>query len=120
LAAPARAQLQLVAEPQTQGLSWCRRLACRRGLRAARDGKVEAPGRATQALLCLASELPGSRPVEDGSWAYSIPIAVPKGKYAGLLYLRAVVEEAKKSGLVARAIHLTNRGQGVSVGAPWP
>ena len=41
-------------------------------------------------------------------------IGVPKGRDAGLQFLRAVVEEAKASGLVARAIEKTG-ARGVSV-----
>jgi hypothetical protein len=39
---------------------------------------------------------------------------VPKGRDAGLAYLREVVEDAKSSGLVARAIEKTG-ARGVSV-----
>jgi hypothetical protein len=39
---------------------------------------------------------------------------VPRGKDAGLLFLRGVVEDAKRSGLVARAIERTG-AKGVSV-----
>jgi polar amino acid transport system substrate-binding protein len=46
-------------------------------------------------------------------------IAVPKGKDAGLRYLRQVVEDAKRSGLVARAIERTG-AKGVSVAPPAP
>ena len=41
-------------------------------------------------------------------------IAVPKGRDAGLIFLRRVVEDAKASGLVARAIERTG-ARGVSV-----
>jgi len=41
-------------------------------------------------------------------------IAVPKGKDAGLAYLRRLDEDAKASGLVARAIEQTGV-RGVSV-----
>jgi polar amino acid transport system substrate-binding protein len=41
-------------------------------------------------------------------------IGVPKGHAAGLVYLRGLVEEAKASGLVARAIDKTG-ARGVSV-----
>jgi hypothetical protein len=44
-------------------------------------------------------------------------IAVPRGKDAGLHYLRSVVEDAKQSGLVARAIERTG-AKGVSVVPP--
>jgi hypothetical protein len=41
-------------------------------------------------------------------------IAVPNGRDAGLAYLRRVVEDAKRSGLIARAIERTG-AHGVSV-----
>ena len=46
-------------------------------------------------------------------------IAAPQGQDAGLRYLRAVVEDAKRSGLVARAIERTG-ARGVSVAPPAP
>ncbi len=44
-------------------------------------------------------------------------IAVPRGHDAGLAYLRRVVEDAKASGLVARAIEKTG-ARAVSVAPP--
>ena len=41
-------------------------------------------------------------------------VGVPRGRAAGLAYLRDVVEEAKASGMVARAIGRTG-ARGVSV-----
>jgi len=46
-------------------------------------------------------------------------IGVPKGRAAGLAYLRRVVEDAKTSGLVARAIDKTG-ARGVSVAPRAP
>ena len=46
-------------------------------------------------------------------------IGVPKGRGAGLAYLRGFVEDAKASGLVARAIEKTG-ARGVSVAARAP
>ena len=79
-----------------------------------KDGKVEALAGLTQGLLALAPRLPGSRLVEGRFMGVQQSIAVPKGKDAGLHYLRHVVEDAKKSGLVARAIDKTG-AKGVSV-----
>jgi len=67
--------------------------------------------------LGLAEKLPGSRIVDGRFMGVQQSIAVPKGKDAGLHYLRDVVEEAKKSGLVARAIDKTG-AKGVSVAPP--
>jgi polar amino acid transport system substrate-binding protein len=77
-------------------------------------GKVDALAGLVQALLGLAPKLPGSRLVEGRFMGVQQSIAVPKGKDAGLAYLRRVVEEAKTSGLVARAIERTG-AKGVSV-----
>lgn len=78
------------------------------------SGKVEALAGLTQGLLGLAPKLPGSRLVEGRFMGVQQSIAVPKGKDAGLEFLRRVVEEAKTSGLVARAIERTG-ARGVSV-----
>ena len=80
-------------------------------------GKADALAGLTQALLGLAPKLPGSRLVEGRFMGVQQSIAVPKGKDAGLRSLREIVEEAKKSGLVARAIERTG-AQGVSVAPP--
>ncbi len=82
-------------------------------------GKVEALAGLTQGLLGLAPKLPGSRLVDGRFMGVQQSIAVPKGKDAGLLFLRGVVEDAKKSGLVARAIERTG-AKGVSVAPPAP
>ena len=77
-------------------------------------GQVEALAGLTQSLLGLAPKLPGSRLVEGRFMGVQQSIAVPRGKSAGLAFLRAVVEDAKRSGLVARAIERTG-ARGVSV-----
>ena len=80
-------------------------------------GKVDALAGLTQGLLGLAGKLPGSRILEGRFMGVQQSIAVPKGRDAGLAYLRRVVEDAKASGLVARAIEKTG-ARGVSVAAP--
>jgi polar amino acid transport system substrate-binding protein len=77
-------------------------------------GKVEAYAGLTQALAGLAGKLPGSRIVEGRFMAVQQSMAVPRGREAGLAYLRGFLEEAKASGLVARAIEQTG-ARGVSV-----
>jgi polar amino acid transport system substrate-binding protein len=77
-------------------------------------GQVEALAGLTQALLDRLEQLPGSRLVEGRFMGVQQSIAVPKGREAGLAYLRRVVEDAKASGLVARAIERTG-ARGVSV-----
>jgi polar amino acid transport system substrate-binding protein len=77
-------------------------------------GQVEALAGLTQALHDRLPRLPGARIVEGRFMGVQQSIAVPRGRDAGLAYLRRVVEEAKASGLVARAIERTG-ARGVSV-----
>jgi polar amino acid transport system substrate-binding protein len=77
-------------------------------------GQVEALAGLTQALHDRLPQLPGSRLVPGRFMGVQQSIAVPRGRDAGLAYLRGVVEEAKVSGLVARAIERTG-ARGVSV-----
>ena len=77
-------------------------------------GKADALAGLTQGLVNMGAKLPGSRIVEGRFMAVQQSIAVPKGREAGLAYLRSVVEDAKASGLVARAIEKTG-ARGVAV-----
>jgi polar amino acid transport system substrate-binding protein len=77
-------------------------------------GKVDALAGLKQALMDLQDKLPGSRMLDGRFMAVQQSIGVPKGRAAGLAYLRGLVEEAKASGLVARAIAATG-ARGVSV-----
>src|SRR5580765_1577614 len=77
-------------------------------------GKVDALAGLMQGLIGLAEKLPGSRIVEGRFMGVQQSIAVPRGRDAALAYLRRVVEDAKASGLVARAIEKTG-ARGVSV-----
>jgi len=77
------------------------------------EGKVDALAGLTEGLMQLGAKLPGSRIVEGRFMAVQQSIAVPKGRDAGLAYLRSVVEDAKSSGLVARAVAKTG-ARGVS------
>ena len=80
-------------------------------------GKADALAGLVQGLLGLADKLPGSRILDGRFMGVQQSIAVPRGRDAGLAYLRGVVEEAKASGLVARAIEKTG-ARGVSVAPP--
>jgi len=80
-------------------------------------GKADALAGLTQGLLGLSQKLPGSRLVEGRFMGVQQSIAVPKGKDGGLAFLRGVVEDAKASGLIARAIERTG-ARGVSVAPP--
>jgi polar amino acid transport system substrate-binding protein len=77
-------------------------------------GQVEALAGLVQALIGSMGKLPGSRMVEGRFMGVQQSIAAPKGKDAGVAYLKRVVEDAKTSGLVARAIERTG-AKGVSV-----
>ena len=55
-------------------------------------------------LAPLAEKLPGSRMLDGRFMAVQQSVAIPKGREAGFAYLRAYVEEAKASGMVARSI----------------
>ena len=79
-------------------------------------GQVEALAGLKQGLIGLAEKLPGSRIVDGRFMGVQQSIAVPKGRDAGLAFLKRVVEDAKASGLVARAIEKTG-AKGVSVAA---
>jgi polar amino acid transport system substrate-binding protein len=117
VAAPARANYELYLGRNLERAQ----LTSTQGADAAFDllatGKVDALAGLTQGLLGLAPKLPGSRLLEGRFMGVQQSIAVPKGKDAGLHYLRHVVEEAKESGLVARAIDKTG-AKGVSVAPP--
>ena len=83
------------------------------------SGKVEALAGLTQQLFGLAGKLPGSRVLEGRFLGVPQSMGVPKGRDAGARYLRGFVEEAKASGLVAKAIEKTH-ARGVSVAPKAP
>jgi len=117
VAAPARANYELFLSRNLKRAQ----LVSTPGADAAFDllvtGKADALAGLTQALLDRAQKLPGSRIVEGRFMGVQQSIAVPRGRDAGLAYLRRVVEDAKASGLVARAIEKTG-ARGVSVSPP--
>ena len=119
VAAPARANYELYLSRNLERAQLVSTASADAAFDLLATGKVEALAGLTQGLLGLAPKLPGSRPVEGRFMGVQQSIAVPKGKDAGLLYLRGVVEDAKKSGLVARAIERTG-AKGVSVAPPAP
>jgi polar amino acid transport system substrate-binding protein len=114
VAAPARANYELFL---TRNLHHAT-LVSTAGADAAFDllatGQVDALAGLTQALHDRLPQLPGARIVEGRFMGVQQSIAVPRGRDAGLAYLRRVVEDAKASGLVARAIEKTG-ARGVSV-----
>ncbi len=63
----------------------------------------------------MKTDIPSLTAMLEGRFlAVQQSIGVPKGRAAGLGYLRGIVEDAKASGLVARAIAQTG-ARGVSV-----
>jgi polar amino acid transport system substrate-binding protein len=77
-------------------------------------GKVEALAGVKQTLITNAGKLLGSRVLDGRFLAIGQALGIPKGRDAGASYLREFIEEAKASGLVARAIEKAGV-QGVSV-----
>jgi polar amino acid transport system substrate-binding protein len=117
VAAPARANYELFLR---RNLAHARLVSAPTGDAAFEllaTGQVDALAGLTQGLLGLLPKLPGSRLLEGRFMGVQQSIAVPKGRDAGLAYLRGVVEEAKASGLVASAIERTG-ARGVSVAPP--
>jgi polar amino acid transport system substrate-binding protein len=119
VAAPARANYELYLSRNLKRAQLVSAPSADAAFALLAAGKVDALAGLTQGLLGLSPKLPGSRLVEGRFMGVQQSIAVPKGKDAGLLYLRGVVEDAKKSGLVARAIDRTG-AKGVSVAPPSP
>jgi polar amino acid transport system substrate-binding protein len=117
VAAPARANYELFL---SRNLTRAK-LVSTPGADAAFDllatGQVDALAGLTQALHDRLPQLPGSRIVDGRFMGVQQSIAVPRGREAGLAFLRKVVEDAKASGLVARAIERTG-ARGVSVAPP--
>ena len=117
--APARAAYELFLTRSLQRA----RLVRAQGADAAVDllasGQVEALAGLRQALIAPAAKLPGSRILDGQFMAVQQAVGVPKGRDAGVAYLRGFVEEAKTSGLVARAVEKTG-AVGVSVAPKAP
>src|SRR5262245_22871040 len=114
VAAPARANYELYLRRNLHRAQLVSTQGNDAALDLLRTGKVEALAGLVQALIGSMGKLPGSRMVDGRFMGVQQSIAVPKGKDAGLAYLRRVVEDAKASGLVARAIERTG-ARGVSV-----
>jgi polar amino acid transport system substrate-binding protein len=114
VAAPARANYELYLSRNLKRAQLVSTPDADAAFQALAAGKVDALAGLTQSLLGLAPKLAGSRLVDGRFMGVQQSIAVPKGKDAGLRYLRQVVEDAKTSGLVARAIERTG-AKGVSV-----
>ncbi len=70
-----------------------------------------------QPLAEAAAKIPGSRVLEGRFMVINQASGVPKGREAGALYLRAFIEDAKASGMVAESLKKSGI-TGVSVAPP--
>jgi polar amino acid transport system substrate-binding protein len=67
-------------------------------------GEVDVLGGVRQHLVANAGKLPGSRVLEGRFMAIQQALGIPKGREAGVNYLREFIEDVRASGLVAQAI----------------
>ena len=114
VAAPARANYELFLSRNLKFAHLVRAPNADAAFDLLATAKADALAGLKQALIGLADRLPGSRMLDGRFMAVQQAIGVPKGRDAGLPYLRDFVEDAKASGLVARAIEQTG-ARGVSV-----
>lgn len=80
------------------------------------QGGLDAAAGVRQPLLAWAATHPGHRVIEGRFTAIEQAMGTPRGRNAGLAYLREFVEEAKRSGVVAAA--LARHGQHDAAVAP--
>jgi len=119
VAAPARANYELFLSRNLKRAQLVRAPNADAAFDLLVTGKVDALAGLKQGLIGLAEKLPGSRMLDGRFMAVPQAVGVPRGRDAGLAYLRGVVEDAKASGLVARAIEKTGaRGVSVAPSAP--
>jgi polar amino acid transport system substrate-binding protein len=114
VAAPARANYELFLSRSLRRAQLVRAPSADAAFNLLVTGNVEALAGLRQALIGLTEKLPGSHMVDGQFMAVQQAVGVPRGRDAGLAYLRGFVEDAKASGLVARAIERTG-ARGVSV-----
>lgn len=112
--APARAAYELYLTRSLQRANLVRAQSGDAAFDMLVTGKVEALAGLRQGLVALAEKLPGSRMLDGRFMAVQQAVGIPKGRNVGLVYLRAFVEEAKASGMVAQSIAKTGF-RGVSV-----
>jgi polar amino acid transport system substrate-binding protein len=67
-------------------------------------GKVDVVAGVRQHLVANAEKLPGSRVLDGRFMAIQQAVGIPKGREDAAVYLRKFIEDAKASGVVARAI----------------
>jgi polar amino acid transport system substrate-binding protein len=117
VAAPARANYELYLSRSLQRANLVRAENGEAAFQLLVEGRVEALAGLSQALVSLSQKLPGSRLLEGRFMAVPQSVGTPRGREAGFAYLRAFVEEAKASGMIARSIQHTGY-RGVSVAPP--
>lgn len=81
------------------------------------SGKADVVAGVKQHLVANADKLPGSRVLEGRFMSIGQALGIPKGRDTGATYLREFIENAKASGLVARAIEKAGI-RGVTVAPP--
>ncbi len=69
-----------------------------------KEGKADAFALSRDSLPAVVQQIPGSRIVDGGFQSTGIAIATAKNKPAALAYLAKFMEDAKKSGVVRRAL----------------
>jgi len=114
VAAPARANYELYLSRNLRRANLVRAENADAAFDLLVSGRVEALAGLRQALLPLAEKLPGARILDGRFMAVQQSVAIPKGRDGGFAYLRAFVEDAKASGMVARSIEKSGF-RGVSV-----
>ena len=114
VAAPARANYELFLSRELKRAELVQAPSAEAAFELLVAGKVAALAGLRQALVGLAERLPGSRMLDGEFMTVQQAVGVPRGRDAGLAYLRSFVEEVKASGLVGRAIEQTG-ARGVSV-----
>jgi polar amino acid transport system substrate-binding protein len=107
VAAPARAAYELFLSRSLTRARLVRAASAEAAADLLASGQVEALAGLRQALAATVKQVPGSRMLDGRFMAVQQAVGVPAGRDAGARYLRAFVEEAKASGLVARAIDKT-------------
>jgi polar amino acid transport system substrate-binding protein len=119
VAAPARANYELYLSRRLARAELVRAPTADAAFELLVAGRVEALAGLRQSLIGLMERLPGSRMLDGRFMAVPQAIGIPRGREAGVRYLRGFVEEVKASGLVARAIAQTG-ARGVSVAPSVP
>jgi polar amino acid transport system substrate-binding protein len=114
VAAPARANYELYLTRTLKRAELVRADGADAAFDLLTGGKVDALAGLKQALIGLNEKMAGSRLLDGRFMAVQQSIGVPKGRDTALAFLRGFVEDAKASGLVARAIEQTG-ARGVSV-----